>query len=86
MNNENIFLLLSKKWFLRTQKTQKNKNTPPSPNKFFVFFIFKNKKRFLKTGTKHAQKDCWVREFLVSPQPNSINTLLAILHQKSQHT
>ena len=48
-NIENIFLLFSKKWFLKIRKTQKNKNISYSPNKFFVFFIFKNKKQFLKT-------------------------------------
>ena len=32
----------------------KNKNTPPFPNKFFVFFVFKNKKQFLKILTKPA--------------------------------
>ena len=32
----------------------KNKNTPPFPNKFFVFFVFKNKKQFLKILTKRA--------------------------------
>ena len=32
----------------------KNKNTPPSPNMFLVFFVFKNIKQFLKTTTKQA--------------------------------
>ena len=39
--------------FENTENT-KNKNTPSFPNKFFVFFVFKNKKQFLKTGTKQA--------------------------------
>ena len=30
LNNENIFLLFSKKWFLRTRKTQKTKTHPLS--------------------------------------------------------
>ena len=29
-----------------------NKNTPSSPNKFFVVFIVKNKKQLLKTWNK----------------------------------
>ena len=30
----------------------KNKNTPPSLNMFLVFFVFKNRKKFLKIATK----------------------------------
>ena len=36
---------------------KKNKNTPPSLNKFFVFFVFKNRKQLLKTRTKQALSD-----------------------------
>ena len=43
-NNKNIFLLFSKKQFLITHKTQKNKNIPPFPNKFYVS---NNRKQFL---------------------------------------
>ena len=32
----------------------KNKNASLSPNKFFVFFVFKNRKQFLKAGTKQT--------------------------------
>ena len=39
-----FFIVIKKKWFLRTEKTQKNKNITPFPNKIFVFSVFKNKK------------------------------------------
>ena len=29
-------------------KNTKNKNTPPSPNKFFVFFVFQEQKTVLE--------------------------------------
>ena len=50
-NNENFFLLFSKKWFLRIWKKQITK-THPLPQT--SFFFFKNKKQFLKIGTKQA--------------------------------
>ena len=40
-------------------KNIKNKNTPLSPNKYFVFFVFKNSKQFLKTETKYALSFVW---------------------------
>ena len=43
-----------KKMVFENTKNTKNKNTLPSPNNFFVFFVFKNKKQFLKTATKQA--------------------------------
>ena len=42
-NNENIFLLFSKKWFLRTRKTQKTK-THPLPQTSFLCFLFSRTK------------------------------------------
>ena len=39
-----FFYCYKKKWFLRTEKTLKNKNITPFPNKIFVFSVFKNKK------------------------------------------
>ena len=41
-----IFLLLSKKWFLRIQKTQKTKTRPLPQTSFLCFFVFKNRKQF----------------------------------------
>ena len=40
--------------FENTRNT-KNKNTPPSPNMFLVFFVFKNRKQLLKTITKQPR-------------------------------
>ena len=54
MNSEkqwkHLFIVLKKVVFENTENT-KDKNTPLSLNKFFVFFVLKNGKQFLKTGT-----------------------------------
>ena len=42
--------MVFKKVFFDNTENAKNKNTPPSPNKFFMFFVFNNIKQFLKTG------------------------------------
>ena len=61
---KHLFIVLKKVVFENTENT-KNKNTPPSPNKFFVFFVFKNRKQFLKTRTKQA---LWLHfEHLIAP-------------------
>ena len=58
MNSEKTmktsFYYYKKKIVFKNIKNTKNKNTPPSPNKFFVFFVFKNIKHFLKNVTKHT--------------------------------
>ena len=47
LNNKKLiktsFYYSQKNGFKNTKNT-KNKNTPPSSNKLFVFFVFKNKK------------------------------------------
>ena len=48
-----LFIVLKKVVF-ENMKNTKYKNTSPSPNRLFVFFVFKNIKQFLKTGTKEA--------------------------------
>ena len=50
---KHFFIVLKKVVFENTENT-KNKNTPLTPNMFLVFFVFKNRKQFLKTGTKQA--------------------------------
>ena len=47
-NNENIFFIVLKKSGFWEHGKHKNKNTSPSSNKFFVFFVFSNKNPFLK--------------------------------------
>ena len=50
---KHFFIVLKKVVFENTENT-KNKNTPLTPNMFLVFFVFKNKKQFLKTATKQT--------------------------------
>ena len=47
------FYCFQKSGFWEHKKHKKQKHTP-SPNKFFVFFVFKNRKQFLKIGTKQT--------------------------------
>ena len=53
------FYYFQKNGFKNTENT-KNKNTPFSLNKFFKFFVFNNRKQFLKTRTKHAHNFCCI--------------------------
>ena len=74
-NTKKIYYLNSEKtmktFFYCSQKNgfwerrKHKKTTPPSPNKFFVFFVFKNRKSFLKIGTKQA-----LRLLILIFQPN----------------
>ena len=55
LNSEKImktsFYCFKKNGFWKYRKHKKQKHTP-SPNKFFMFFVFKNRKPLLKTGIK----------------------------------
>ena len=53
-----------KKMVFENTKNTKNKNTLPSPNNFFVFFVFKNKEQFLKRRTKQTLRPCLVAIFI----------------------
>ena len=61
MNSEKImktsFYFSKKNGFWEYEKHKKQK-TPLSSNKFFVFFVFKNTKQFLKTRIKQTLRGC----------------------------
>ena len=46
------FFIVLKKVVFENMGNTKNENAPPSPNMFVMFFVFKNKKQFLKIATK----------------------------------